>query len=136
MNRFEIQCLHFIPSFISDFGYYIYLQSNVGVTGQKAEMRSQNFYISQEACFTFWYYMYGSTMGSLNVYLEVDGHKNKIWNVIGNKGDTWHQTALKITTEKVFGIIFEGICGDVSKSDIAIDDIKLTPGTCAGKYYF
>lgn len=113
----------------------MYLQSNVGETGQKAEIRSQNFTISQEGCFTFWYYMHGSNMGSLNVYIEVDGYKNKIWNVTGNQRDIWHQAALNINTEEVFGIIFEGIRGVVSKSDIALDDIKLTNSTCAGKYY-
>jgi hypothetical protein len=124
-----------IKLFVSDKGHFMYLSSIAKrVGGKMAVMRSQNFTISQEACFTFWYHMYGSTMGSLNVYLEVNGHKNKTWNVTENQGDTWHRTALDIDTQEVFVIIFEGIHGNGIKSDIALDDIMLTPSTCAGKY--
>ena len=113
----------------------MYLKSMFGKAGQIAVIRSQNFTISQEACFTFWYHMYGSTMGSLNVYQEVNGHKINTWNVTGDQGDTWHRTALNIDTQEVFVIIFEGIHGNGSNSDIALDDIMLTPGTCAGNFY-
>ena len=103
---------------------------------KKATIRSQNFNISQEACFTFWYHMNGSTMGSLNVYIEVDGLKNNTWNVTGDQGENWHRKALNIDTQEIFVIIFEGIQGNGRNSDIALDDIMLTPGTCAGKFYY
>jgi hypothetical protein len=114
----------------------MYLKSKVRPNGNKAAILSQNFNISQEACFTFWYHMYGSTVGSLNVYIEVDGLKNNTWNVTGDQGDTWHRTALNIDTQKVFVIIFEGIHGNGNYSDIALDDIMLTLGTCAGNFYY
>ena len=114
----------------------MYLQSNIGETGQKAEMRSQNFKISQEACFTFWYHMNGSTMGSLNVYLKADKDLINTWNVTGDQGDTWHRTALNIDAQEKLVIIFEGIHGNGSNSDIALDDIMLTPGTCAGNCFY
>lgn len=125
-----------MPSFISDKGHYMYLQSNVGKPGNKAAIRSQNFNISQEACFTFWYHMYGSTMGSLNVYIEADGHMINTWNITGDQGDTWHRTSLNIYTQQLFSITFEGIRGNGTKGDIALDDIMLTPGTCAGNFYY
>ena len=139
ITSFEIQIaiLIFIQLFISDTGYFMYLNSNVvSLITNITVMRSQSFQLSQEACFTFWYHMYGSTMGSLNVYLETDGYIDKAWNVTGNQRDTWHQAALNIKTEDVFVIKFEGIRGDGMNSDIALDDIMLTPGTCAGKCSF
>lgn len=114
----------------------MYLRSHVGAYDQKAEMRCQNFKISQEACFTFWYHMNGSTMGSLNVYIEADGHMINAWSITGNQGDTWHRASLNIYTQQLFNITFEGIRGNDSNSDIALDDIMLTPGTCAGNYFF
>lgn len=140
ITSFEIQIavLIFIQLFISETGNFMYLYSNVVVPQPVniAVMQSQSFQLSQEACFTFWYHMYGSTMGSLNVYLEADGYRDKTWNITGNQKDTWHQAALNINTEKEFVIKFEGIRGDGVYSDIAVDDIMLTPGTCSGKYSF
>lgn len=114
----------------------MYLRSSFGENRQTAVIRSQNFNISQEACFTFWYHMFGSTMGSLNVYLEVNELKINKWNVTGDQGDTWHRTSLNIDTQEVFFIIFEGVHGNGNNSDIALDDIMLTPGTCAGNFYY
>lgn len=45
-------------------------------------------------CLTFWYHMYGSGMGSLNV-LRND---TQVWTRSGDQGNSWHRAEIDIGT--------------------------------------
>ena len=45
-------------------------------------------------CLTFWYHMYGSSMGSLNV-LRND---TQVWTRSGDQGNSWHRVEIYIGT--------------------------------------
>ncbi|XP_052086300.1 MAM and LDL-receptor class A domain-containing protein 1-like [Mytilus californianus] len=84
-----------------------------------------------DRCLRFWYHMYGSTMGILNVYTEnAQGTRIQIFTMSGDQGNQWNESAIFIPAMDDLKVIFEGIRGSSSKSDIALDDIKLIPGTC------
>ncbi|CAC5390031.1 unnamed protein product [Mytilus coruscus] len=84
-----------------------------------------------DRCLRFWYHMYGSTMGTLNVYTEnAQGTRIQIFTMSGDQGNQWNEKAIFIPAMDDLKVIFEGIRGSSSKSDIALDDIKLIPGTC------
>ncbi len=79
--------------------------------------------------FDFWYHMWGTTMGQLNV----DVFANDVWqnNVIpvisGNQGNLWQQASVDLTpfAGQIINIRFRGITGSDYMSDIVIDDINM-----------
>lgn len=57
----------------------------------------------------FWYHMYGSSIGSLNVYLNISNRLTLWWRKSGNKGNTWLQGTVGIGKKiKPFQILFQG----------------------------
>ena len=50
----------------------------------------------------------------------------------GTAGDSWHEVRVDIPFFEVqqFKLVFEGIKGFHYQSDMAIDDVALTAGTC------
>lgn len=71
-------------------------------------------------------------MGTLNVYLDSEEILTNAWSMSGNCKKRWWYTSFDISRSKPYRIIFEGIRGNTSKSDIALDDILLLPGSCGG----
>ena len=77
---------------------------------------------------SFWYHMYGNTMGELNTWIGDDNGWVRIDTIVGDQGNQWNLKyidldALGITGD--FTIAFEGITGSSWASDIAIDDIYI-----------
>ena len=59
-------------------------------TGVKTRLLSGAFPSTTGRCLTFWYHMYGSGMGELNVYVKaVTGTLGKVWSLAGDQGDEW-----------------------------------------------
>lgn len=118
----------------------MYINAKNGRENQAARFFSPNLHASDNSCFIFWYlmYMYASSayesdMGTLRVYKDIIQTDRIVWEVSGNQRYKWIKAAIDIH-QGDFKIIFEGIRGSSEKSDIAIDDISLTKGTCSGKY--
>ncbi|KAJ7393856.1 hypothetical protein OS493_003523 [Desmophyllum pertusum] len=106
-------------------GSYIFIEtSSPRNSGDKAKLEL-SVPVSGSSCLVFFYHMYGSSMGSLNVF---DGNK-KVFNESGNKGDNWHKAEVTISSNKV---IFEGIRGSSYQGDAAIDDVSVVAGNCGG----
>ncbi|XP_019617101.1 PREDICTED: MAM and LDL-receptor class A domain-containing protein 1-like [Branchiostoma belcheri] len=84
-------------------------------------------------CLTFWYHMYGSSMGTLNMYIEMDQALPSVpmWTKSGDQGDEWHMVELQIDIVAEYRVVFEGIIGTSFYSDIALDDITFVPGLCS-----
>ena len=98
-------CFHIFPFKKEDFfcliGKYIYLEGYWRSTGDNALLLSPVFNNSNASgsCFTFWYRMYRSYGGILNVYLEntmtAEGEK-LVWSLSGNKGYRWFKGEVNI----------------------------------------
>ena len=79
-------------------GYYIYIETSSTYSGQKARLLSPKFPFTGSTTFyynctvKFWYHMYGSDIGSLNVYTEPVGINRQylLWSKSGNQGNQWH----------------------------------------------
>lgn len=57
--------------------------------GDKARMSKQmNGLVSGGSCLQFWYHMFGSDTGQLNVYISGQG-ANSSWNMVGQQGSQW-----------------------------------------------
>lgn len=73
--------------------------------------------------------MNGFKMGGLNVYTRTSllGTYNQVWKKYGHQGDIWEKADVKLTSQYNFQVLFEAEINGAS-SDIALDDITLTPG--------
>lgn len=55
------------------------------------------------------------------------------WVAVGNKGEDWHRGGFEFRIPKessVLQLVFEAVAGKSEYADIAIDDVKVTPGRC------
>jgi hypothetical protein len=111
-------------------GYYIYIDSlkpvnstaRIGTPKLPATPSTGN-------CFTFWYHQYGSTAGTLNVWLETLLDKKILWTKTGTQGNQWRKAQINLVSDREFQVVLEGIIGGLF-GDIAIDDTEITHQQC------
>ena len=84
-------------------GRYLYIEtSSPRRLGDKAKLHSSLIRTSARgACFTFWYHMYGSGIGQLNIFVNstVAGGRRReqlIWRLSGNQGNVWRRAAVAV----------------------------------------
>ena len=68
--------------------------------GDSACFKSQKLPATACQRLTFWYHMYGSGMGTLNVWLESDdgANRQRLWSKTGQQGNRWQQASVDIST--------------------------------------
>lgn len=65
-------------------GYYLYIETSTGLIGNKAILISPQFQQAYSTCqLKFSYHMYGSTIGSLTVYLNDGASRTRMWTLTG-----------------------------------------------------
>ncbi|XP_059352030.1 MAM and LDL-receptor class A domain-containing protein 2-like isoform X2 [Daphnia carinata] len=88
---------------------------------------------AEGVCFAFWFHMYGSTIGQLNVYVKPESKKmtelRPAFVRSGDQGDKWKQGYISLdrVTEN-FQVVIEGVRGNGYVGDSAIDDVQLAKG--------
>jgi len=87
--------------------------------------------LAKTATVSFWYSMSGAGMGSLSVLTKnSSGSLSTLWTVSGDQGAGWLQQSVDLPTGST-GLIFQGTVGADWRSDIAIDDVKVTASAVA-----
>ncbi|KAM4557404.1 apical endosomal glycoprotein [Fundulus diaphanus] len=122
----------------SSYGHYIYVDSSVGEWGDVSYLVSDVFQPSSRGhCLTFWYHMYGSHVGTLNIYISdrkihAGGNEEGYlkWTKTGNKGDQWLQDSVSVKHEEAFWFVFAYQKGMSTGGDVALDDITIHPSSC------
>uniref|UniRef100_A0A096M1D9 Zonadhesin-like n=1 Tax=Poecilia formosa TaxID=48698 RepID=A0A096M1D9_POEFO len=114
-------------------GFYMYLEGDDVTYGDPARLLSPSCQLDGPICFHFWYHMLGSaTSMVLNVY-QLQGNKaTRVWTTVDNKGPEWQLGLADLRISGPFKLIIEGIRGSTAQSDLAIDDIAITSGSCSG----
>jgi hypothetical protein len=56
-------------------------------------------------CFDFWYFMYGTSVGSLTVFLENSSGRTSLWSKDGNQGNDWLQAKVPLSSKTDFKVI-------------------------------
>jgi hypothetical protein len=74
--------------------------------------------------------MYGSDMGSLNIYLNALNTRTLVWTQNGNKFNKWYNGQVSVTSARSFRIEIEAVRGKGVLSDIAIDDLDFIERSC------
>ncbi|XP_025084894.1 MAM and LDL-receptor class A domain-containing protein 2-like isoform X1 [Pomacea canaliculata] len=122
-------------------GYYIYIEASNQPPNATARVISQSMTINGVGtCVHFWFHMYGSKTGTLNVYAQ-QGHNlgSPLWTRSGEQGDKWISATLFLTPQALsppqyqptpVQIVFEGVLTESYQGDIALDDIFFNDGNC------
>ncbi|XP_054031516.1 IgGFc-binding protein [Dryobates pubescens] len=114
-------------------GYYIYLQGSDDSAGFVGQLVSPVCSSEGPHCFRFWYHMHGTaeTMG-LRVYVVKEDELVLVWERTGTHGDEWHLGEVTVHGTGDMQIILEGQWGEDIRSDVALDDLSIEQGSCAG----
>ena len=74
--------------------------------GQKARLTSQLETYTKPACLKFWYHMYGSQIGRLNVYLKNGASLGApIWVRRLNQGNQWNIAQVSLNPSSQYQVI-------------------------------
>jgi len=115
------------PSSAYDRTYYAYTEAS-GYNNMAAILEGPCFDL-RSACnpqLSFWYHMYGSSMGTLSVEITDDCSTwTSIWSRSGNQGSYWQQAVVDLSAYagSTINIRFKGVTGSSYTSDMAIDYI-------------
>ncbi|XP_030849919.1 MAM and LDL-receptor class A domain-containing protein 1-like [Strongylocentrotus purpuratus] len=111
-------------------GYYIYTESTFFIN-RKHRLESRLFPVTMTSCVTFWFHMWGTTMGELNVYGKEGSDLGPVlWTKQGSQGNQWFEAQVQYIPNTNYMIVFEGLTGPGQESDMAVDDIDINPGRC------
>lgn len=119
----------------SGSGSYVFLESSNSNPSLIRHLVLPELFLG--GTFSFWYHMFGVNMGELHVDISTDGGSNWIEDVtpalVGQQQtaetDPWLQRTVDISSYAGNGFIrFRGIPGSSFQSDMAIDEVQLTPG--------
>ena len=81
--------------------------SNPRQNGDKARFESEEFQPtgSSGRCLKFWYHMYGSSIGALNVWMSSNGSTGQIWTLSGYQGqDKWFYAQAPVRSANVYQV--------------------------------
>ncbi|XP_034565034.1 MAM domain-containing protein 2-like isoform X1 [Notolabrus celidotus] len=113
-------------------GYYLYMEASPLLPGQSVRLLSSILRGSRgPQCLRFFYHMYGSGTGQLNIRLSKDGEDVLLWQRSGEQSVAWLRATVEYRCDRQHQIVFEAIRGSSVRSDIAIDDIVLEGGPCS-----
>ncbi|XP_046984900.1 zonadhesin-like isoform X1 [Schistocerca americana] len=117
-------------------GHYMYIESS----SPRKENDFARLYspvygkeFADDGCFMFWYNMYGTTIGSLKIYVKPQSRPFKdltpSFLKYGNQGARWIQGIISLTSiNDTFQVIIEATRGNGFLGDIAVDDVALRKG--------
>lgn len=116
----------------SGSGHYLFVETSGVDEGEKAKLISRTFPTTGGRCLTFWYHMYGSGMGELNVYIKpVTGSLRNVWSLSGDQGNEWKMAQVTLVSgSSEYQLVFEAVRGSNFRADIGIDDISLKESPC------
>jgi hypothetical protein len=112
-------------------GYFAFTEASSSPSGAQTTLMSPVLDISSVAFpkLIFWYNMYGSGIGTLDVEISTDGITwNNVFTLSGNQGTSWTEVILPLSSyvgSTSLQIRFIGTRGSGSRGDIAIDDVTI-----------
>ena len=113
----------------SGSGVYFYVESsNPNFPNKVFKVYTPTFDISATPgkVLSFWYHMYGASMGDLEVGFLSGGSYTALDTISGNQGNQWRFAYYPITTTNNFKIAFKATTGSSYTSDICIDDLMVS----------
>eukprot|EP00795_Rhopilema_esculentum_P012712 gene12712-3431_t len=115
-------------------GTYIFIETS-GFNrraGEKARLESELFSTSNGKCLSFWYHMYGQTIGTFNIYLKNSNGETLLKTYNGSQGNIWKEGEVGLYSRSNFRVILEATRGTDYRGDISLDDLYVKDGNCVG----
>ncbi len=108
----------------------MYLDGLQGQANDTASFLSPTYTSYVNSCLNFYYFMHGSDLGFLQVDV-IDDNWNVLQNLTkwGDQGQYWFPIYITIPAGK-YRVKFSGVHGAGPRSDIDIDDIRISAGPC------
>ncbi|KAJ8050465.1 MAM and LDL-receptor class A domain-containing protein 2 [Holothuria leucospilota] len=114
-------------------GYYVYIETSGNRDeGDRAKLalHPQKPTDADGICISFWYHMYGDSIGALNVYLKTGSEESLLFTKHQTQGNVWRKGQFPLQTDDGWQLIFEAVAGWSFTSDIALDDVFIYPEPC------
>ncbi|XP_074544676.1 MAM and LDL-receptor class A domain-containing protein 1 [Halichoeres trimaculatus] len=117
-------------------GYYLSAQLYHHPEGSKGAVKTALMQPTppEGECLMFWYYMEGSGVGELNVYVEASDSQipsAQVWTRRGDQGKHWrHGRVTLLSPNNPYQVVFEAVVGNEPLRDIALDDLTVLNGAC------
>lgn len=116
-------------------GNYLYLETSgnggSGCQNKQAELHSPCFDLrgTNQPELSFWYHMYGGSIGSLHVDAFVEGQWDMdiMPEIVGDQGNVWLEARVDLSSYagKIIFVRFRATTGSGYTGDLAIDDVNL-----------
>ncbi|MDB4286295.1 choice-of-anchor J domain-containing protein, partial [bacterium] len=113
-------------------GKYLYTETS-GCNGDTTNLISPPIDLSAKVVeVSYWYHMFGATMGELHVDVSSDGGATWTLNVTpvvsGNQGNVWLNQTINLSAflGDTVNVRFRGITGSSFTSDMAVDDVSFS----------
>lgn len=89
-----------------DTGHYMFTESSAPRRpGDKARLLSPQYPSTNGQCLTFWYHMYGSSIGTLNVYTSSFNKLSPaLFTISGNQGNQWRKAQMTIQVQEQYKV--------------------------------
>nr|WP_321485473.1 LamG-like jellyroll fold domain-containing protein [uncultured Draconibacterium sp.] len=130
------------PTAAQEGSYYYYIEaSSPNYPEKTAILESSCFDLTgkSSAEFSFYYHMYGSSMGTLTLEARTDGTDwISLWSNSGDQGNQWLQTTVNLSSYLGDNVKlrFYGTTGSGYTSDIAVDNITVTTSEGGGSGFW
>ena len=113
-------------------GYYVYLETSSGSTGDTSGFISPNISLTGLSSpeLSFYYHMYGATMGELEVQIWNGSQWDSVWALSGEQqtaeADPWRWANISLASYSgTIKVKFLGSRGSSYTGDMSIDDIRI-----------
>ncbi|XP_068091691.1 MAM and LDL-receptor class A domain-containing protein 1 isoform X2 [Hyperolius riggenbachi] len=109
----------------SEEGWYLYADSSNGEFGHTAYIMTPLISHTGPKCtLTFWTYMDGATVGSLQVLIHFGNMTYELWTQSGKQGALWKRAEVYLGTLNHFQIVLRAKRGVSYVGDVVVDDIS------------
>lgn len=86
-------------------GHYAFIEaSSPRVPGDVARLQSAPFNPTSKSCLHFWYFMLGSGIGSLNVYVVTATGNKTLWTLSGLQANSWQSAQVSFTSTSTYTV--------------------------------
>lgn len=86
-------------------GWYIFIETSYPrKQNETARLISADVPATGQACFQFWYHMYGDHIENLTIYQKIGTKMTPLWRKSGTQGIRWHHGTVDISSASKFQV--------------------------------